>query len=113
MYQAARQAMISGTPEQKKVWKGDIHDQYENVTQLRTAADIIKGWDAEERKVQMQWAKDNVQPYNETDAQIRMFQQTQKFDPVSKTMYTYESIRKEGAIDPTNPSHKAITIKHW
>ena len=113
LYQAARQAMISGTPEQKAVWTGDIHDQYENVTQLRTAADIIKGWDAEEREVQMQWAKDNVQPYNETDAHIRMFQQTQKFDPVSKTMYTYENIRKEGAIDPTNLRHNALTIKQW
>ena len=40
-----------------------------------------------------------------------MFQQTQKFDPVTKTMYTYEPIRKDGAIDPNNPSHNALTIK--
>ena len=40
-----------------------------------------------------------------------MFQQTQKFAPVTKTRYTYESISKAGAIDPNNPSHNALTIK--
>jgi len=113
LYQAARRAMMNDPEHSKETWTGDIHDQYENVGQLRTAADIIKGWDEAERKVQMQWAKDNVKPYNETDAQLRMFQQTQKFDPVSKTMYTYESIRKEGAINPDDPSHNALTIKQW
>jgi len=113
LYQAARRAMMNDPEHSQETWTGDIHDQYENVGQLRTAADIIKGWDEAERQIQMQWAKDNVQPYNETDAHLRMFQQTQKFDPVSKTMYTYESIRKDGAIDPNNPSHNALTIKQW
>jgi len=112
LYQAARNSMIQGTPEQQAVWGGgDYNDPYENAKQIRTATDIISGWDAAKREEMVAWAKENVKTLSDAERHLTMFQQTQKFDPVTKTMYTYESIRKDGAIDPNNPSHNALTIK--
>jgi len=112
LYQAARNSMIQGTPEQQAAWGGgDYNDPYENAKQIRTATDIISGWDDAKRKEMVAWAQENVKTLSDAERHLTMFQQAQKFDPVTKTMYTYEPIRKDGAIDPNNPSHNALTIK--
>jgi len=112
LYQAARNSMIKGTPEQQAVWgTRDYNEPYEDATQIRTATDIISGWDKAKRDEMVAWAKENVKTLTDAERHLTMFQQTQKFDPVSKTMFTYKPIRKEGAIDPTDPTKNALTIK--
>lgn len=103
LYQAARNSMLNDPDweKYKSTW-GDrsIHDPYDDVTQIRAANDIISTWSAQEAKDQIQWAKDNVQNYDDSEMLLKKYQPTKTFDPETNTTYYHHHERKDGA-EPT------------